>query len=192
MSLKGIGKGIGGGAGEIAGGVPGAITKPLVEGAETGLTAGKLAAKQGDELVEVLRTGGPDVAETLAKQLKETFPDALIIPKDSKLVVEMSGMSSTAQAQLRNISKAYGGTGMMDGGNVVWRGVTWKRVGIVAAAGLLAVVIIDPQTGAALSQRVGEIGMAALSPFIPSSVSIASVVCMVSLGFAAMTMLQMR
>lgn len=145
--------------------------------------AGSKAIKPGAKVVDdavpgikpdgtvVFKGSTPDQSAALLKQVKEAHPNAFVLEKGSKTIVSTEGMSTAAKTNLQNIAKQYNATSLVDGGNLVSKGVTWKRVGLVAGGVVVAVILIDPSSGAVLGETLATFGSSLAAPLIPSIIS---------------------
>jgi hypothetical protein len=163
-----------------------------------GMGAG--ASKIGKQIDDIPGTGGSggsitfrqvDNPDTLIRQVKEVNPNAFSMTKENKVIISREGFSDTAWSNLQNIAKQYNATSIVDGGKVVANNITWTRAGIVAGGVVVAVILIDPLSGAAIGQGIGNIGSGIIQPLIPSLVSLGLPLSFsVSIGLAMMMMMQ--
>lgn len=113
----------------------------------------------------------PEESAALLKQIKEIHPNAFVLQKGAKTIVSTEGMSTAAKTNLQNMAKQYNATSIVDGGKLAAKGVTWQRVGLVAGGVVVAVILIDPNSGAVLGDTLATFGSSFAAPLIPSIVS---------------------
>jgi hypothetical protein len=147
-----------------------------------GGVASKGGTKTGTKLVDdvpgikpdgtiVFAKSTPEESAALLKQIKEIHPNAFVLQKGAKTIVSTEGMSTAAKTNLQNMAKQYNATSLVDGGKLVAKGVTWQRVGLVAGGVVVAVILIDPESGAVLGDTLATFGSSFAAPLIPSLVS---------------------
>lgn len=164
-------------------------------------TMGASASKIGKGIDDIPGTGGAGTAaitvrgvdnpDILIRQVKEVNPNAFTMTKENKVIVSREGFSDAAWSNLQSMAKQYNATSIVDGGKVVANNVTWTRVGIVAGGAVVAVLLIDPSTGAAIGQGISNIGAGFIQPLIPSLVSLGLPLSFsVSIGLAMMMMMK--
>lgn len=132
-----------------------------------------------------------DNPDALIRQVKEINPNAFTMTKENKVIITREGFSDAAWSNLQSIGKQYNATSIVDGGKIVANNITWTRAGIVAGGVVVAVILIDPNSGAAIGQGIGNIGAGLMQPLIPSLVSLGLPLSFsVSIGLAMMMMMQ--
>ena len=105
--------------------------------------------------------------------------------------IDVTGFSAAGREGLESIAKQYPGSRLVDAGKAIKGQITWTRVAIVSGLVLVAVILINPETGERISEAVLGAGAAVLSPFIPSLVfSCFCILCLFSLGFGGYMMMK--
>jgi len=105
--------------------------------------------------------------------------------------IDAAGFSAAGREGLESIAKQYPGSRLVDAGKAVKGQITWTRVAVVSGFVLIAVILINPETGVKISEAVLSAGTAVLSPFIPSLVfSCFCILCLFSLGSGGYMMMQ--
>lgn len=133
--------------------------KGFFKGADT--RAFRLSAEEGDNFVNALKDQGYDV---------KGYGDVAI--------VNTSQLSSQAKRNLEEIKVAFKADAVYDAGSIMGGGVTWKKILVVAGGVVVAIVLINPKTGAALGNSVAGATQALIEPFIPSAFMIIIPCCL--------------
>jgi hypothetical protein len=170
-----------------------AASKGVSGGVKVGDDIIRGGIKAGDDNAPmVFKASSPEEMATLVNQVKQKYPNAFVITKGNKAILAMDDtFSTTARTNLQNIAKQYNATSFIDGGKITAKGVTWQRVGLVAGGVIVAVILIDPSSGAALGESLGQFGTGLVSPMIPSIVS-STIPLSISLSMAVAVMFMSR
>lgn len=87
-------------------------------------------------------------------------------------VVNLQGLGAQARRNLDEIKAAFKAETLYDAGTVSSGGISWKKVLIVAGGVVVAIVLIDPKSGAAIGSRISDTATQFMAPFIPSILSV--------------------
>lgn len=130
-----------------------------------------------------------DEAENFTTMVKNLGTDAAIV--GNRVVVNLEGMSPAARKNLEEVKSAFKSDMLYDGGNVSGGGVSWKKVLVVTGGVVVAIVLIDPSTGAAIGSRIAGTATQLVEPFIPSMLSVMIPCCLLlSSALAAIGIMQ--
>ena len=105
--------------------------------------------------------------------------------------VQTNNMSAAAKSSLDEIAAAYPGSKLADAGKYVTKQITFTRVAVVTGGVIVAIILIDPETGQKMAENTAAAAGAFVQPFIPSLLSSCIPLCLLlSMAAAAMMMFQ--
>lgn len=100
---------------------------------------------------------------------------------DTKVFLAKEAVTPAQWKSIEKIRDANKGTNVLDGGVVSVAGKTWRTVAITVGAVIIAVVLLDPDSGDALTKNVANMATNLIEPFIPLVISsLFPIICLVS------------